>query len=189
MRRGFKTWAERVAVQQRELAGLEPFRPLPARLLAGQLHVTIARPEEIPGLDRAMIGRLAGESDSWSAVTVPTPSGVFVVHNTVHSARRQESDLMHELAHLLCEHRPGEVVKLDGIALPLRTYDKDQEDEASWLGGCLQLPRPALLWAIGEGLARDEIARHFVASAAQVEFRRRITGVDVQFNRTFARRR
>jgi hypothetical protein len=34
-----------------------------------------------------------------------------------------------------------------GRGVSLRTYNKDQEDDANWLAGCILLPREALLYA------------------------------------------
>ena len=52
---------------------------------------------------------------------------------------------MHEMAHLICKHKPAELVPVGGFPFSLREYDAVQEEEANWLGACLQLPRPALL--------------------------------------------
>jgi hypothetical protein len=90
---------------------------------------------------------------------------------------------MHELAHILCNHQPAQLVKLDYFPIPIRSYDPVQEEEASWLGGCLQLPRDALLWAIRRGMNNPMIVEHFGASMDLVRYRRQITGVDFQVSR------
>lgn len=74
-------------------------------------------------------------------------------------------------------------MKLDYFPYPIRSYDPVQEDEASWLGGCLQLPRSALLWAIRRGMNNDMMVDYFGASMDQVKYRRQITGVDFQVRR------
>lgn len=89
---------------------------------------------------------------------------------------------MHELAHILCEHEPSKLVQIDPSIPVLRTFDPVQEDEAIWLGGCLQLPRPALLWAIRRGMDNTAIEKHFCASDDIVRYRRQITGVDRQLS-------
>lgn len=66
----------------------------------------------------------------------------MIVHNTSHSPARIGSDVMHELAHLLLDHEPGTMFfGLNNVAL--RSHDKGQEEEATWLGGCFLLPREA----------------------------------------------
>jgi len=56
------------------------------------------------------------------------------------------------------------------------------------LGGCLQIPRPALLWALRRQMTTPEIADHYGASEKMVRYRRNVTGVDAQMGRTYARR-
>jgi hypothetical protein len=105
MRRGFKTWAEKQAVIRREELGLRPEAPLPARTLAEHSEVLIAAPEDIPGMTELLLHQLLRtDPQSWSAATVATNGCILIIHNTSHTPNRQESDLMHEMAHLLCCH-------------------------------------------------------------------------------------
>ena len=57
----------------------------------------------------------------------------------------------------------------------------------TWLGGCLQLPRPALLWAIKRRMTLDEMVQHFCASSDLIQYRRGKTGVNLQFSRRLAK--
>lgn len=68
---------------------------------------------------------------------------------------------MHELARLIVGHRPGRVDITEDGALLLNKYDKQQEDEANWLAGCLLLPRPALLWMKKRWMTHQAAAEHF----------------------------
>jgi len=184
MRHGYKTWAENVAVEQRKLLHLTANAPLPARSLASRLEIAVIGPSQIPGITQEILSRLLRiDSDSWSAVTLKRNGCTLIIHNPTHSPRRQESDLMHELAHLICQHEPSRVVQIDSSFPALRTYDPIQEEEAGWLGGCLQLPRPALLWAIQRGMNDQMIESHFSASPDIVRFRRQMTGVDRQMSK------
>jgi hypothetical protein len=88
---------------------------------------------------------------------------------------------MHEIAHVLCEHQGGGVTAFGG--LPCRTYDPVQEEEATWLGACLQIPRDGLLWFLKKGWDNVAIAQHFGASVSQTRYRRNKTGVDAQVAR------
>lgn len=184
MRRGFKTWAEKLALEQRNKLNLGDVSPLPARLLADHLGVFIVSPKDLPGLSPKILNQVLGvDPKSWSAITFERDGCTIIIHNTTHSPRRQESNLMHEIAHILLEHQPSQIIKDDYINIPLRTYNSKQEEEAVWLGGCLQLPRKALLWSIRRGMNNSMIVAHFGASLDLVRYRRQVTGVDRQIGR------
>lgn len=104
----------------------------------------------------------------------------LIIHNAYHSATRQQSNIMHELAHVICKHKLPEPKIIAGLPLPLRKYDPAIEEEANCLGGNLQITRVGLLWALKRGMTVEEIGGHFLASEAMVNFRIRITGVKKQ---------
>ncbi len=190
MKRGFKTESEQRAEELRRELKLASTAPLPARTLASHLGVAVVGPEEIPGMTPILIHQLlVADVESWSATTISGEQCTVVIHNSAHGPGRQESDLMHELAHLLCEHRPSEIVQLEGFPFPLRTFDPTAEDEASWLGACLQLLRAALWWGARRGMTVDGFVDYFGASEEMVRYRRKITGVDVQLGRLQVSRR
>ena len=49
--RGFKSWCENVALQQRRELTLHPIDPLDPRTLAEHLNILVWKAEEVPGLD------------------------------------------------------------------------------------------------------------------------------------------
>lgn len=183
-RRGFKSWSEEVALRLRREQGLSPAAPIDYRRLATSLGVPILSPNDLSDVPEEVRRRLLGEfHSSWSAITVSVGKQSLIVYNTAHSAPRQATDVVHELAHLLLEHRPAMVFMNPAKALLLRTYDPGQEDEASWLGGCVLLPRPALLAA---GRRRDSvaaIAAGFGVSEELVRYRQNVSGVTRQLTR------
>ncbi len=184
MRRGFKTWAEKLAIEQRQLLALKPHDPLSAKALASFHDVMVIEPSELPGITPEILRQLLHfGSDTWSAVSFERKGCTVIIHNPVHSARRQESNIMHEMAHVLCGHSPSHLVHSDGLPFTLRTYNSDQEAEAVWLGGCLQLPRSGLLWAIHQGMSDSAMVEHFGASIDQVRYRCQVTGVHYQAKR------
>lgn len=184
MRHGFKTWAEKTATEYRRRVGLAPFSPLSALRLATTLGVFVIGPADVPGLSNDMIESLLGEGqDVWSAVTIIAGERTIIVHNTAHGDTRRESDLMHELAHLICKHKPTRIEPVGKFPWALRTFDPDQEKEAEWLGGCLQIPRDAILFLAKRGYDNTSIAEHFGASEDMARFRRNMTGVDKQIAR------
>jgi Zn-dependent peptidase ImmA (M78 family) len=80
---------------------------------------------------------------------------------------------MHEFGHVLLKHK---IVRFDpNTGLPLR--QQTNEDEATYLGGCLQIPRRGILWAVQRKMKQAEIAAHFNASEEMVRFRSNVTGV------------
>jgi IrrE N-terminal-like domain len=182
MRRGFKTWSEERATAFRLELGIRPDAPLPAELLAEHLGVRLITPAEVPGITPELLELLlTADTSGWSALTVQIEDFTVVVYNASHAPARQESDLMHELAHVICKHPAIQIVRLGG--LPIREYSEVQEEEAAWLGGCLHLPRAALWNAARHGLSVAGIMERFNASEQMVRFRRNVTGIDVHLSR------
>src|SRR5579864_3440850 len=102
MKRGFKTWAEHEAIEQRRHLGLGANVPLPATQLATYFGITIVSPEHIPGMTREHLEcLLQRDQSSWSAITVNVNNITAIIHNTGHARTRQESNLMHEMAHII----------------------------------------------------------------------------------------
>ena len=184
-RRGFKTWCEKVASQVRSDVGLSPSDPLDPRLLADHMNVTLWTPHDVEGLETCYLDVLLhDDSDSWSAVTVSLNSTSIIIFNPTHSKARQSSDLNHELAHVLLGHKAARVdIGPDGHLL-LNTFDKNQEDEANWLAGCLLLPRPALMHIRTSGMKPAAVRRAYYASEQMLTYRLRMTGVDRQLGNT-----
>lgn len=182
MRRGFKTWAEQQAAEQRQALGLSTMAPLPAEQLAAYHSIDIRSPVEIPGMSSEHVEWLLrnGSSD-WSALTLQTCLGKLILLNTSHSVPRQQSNLMHEIAHILCSHQPTTRIPVSGSSYVLRGYDAVLEEEAGWLGACLQLPRSALSWAMQRRMTAMQISEHFLASIELVRYRHNVTGIARQF--------
>lgn len=161
-------------------------RPLPVR----RHNITLITPSRIPGMTLSYLNQLLDVDPlSWSAVTIEASDGrMAIIYNPEHSPARQESDLAHEVAHLLCKHKPTELVRMDGLPFPLRTFDPDQEEEANWLCGCLKLPRPALIWALRRGMTDADIVDYFGVSLELAIYRKNITGVHRQLSAARRRR-
>jgi hypothetical protein len=181
-RRGFKKWADEKVVQLRIELGLYASSPLCAFRLSEFLNIPILEPSSVQGLTEEQLSDLLGNGSShWSAATIPLNDGKYIiVHNPTHSPARQQSNLMHELAHILCEHKVAEETKHIGLSGFLRNLNEEQENEAEWLGACLQLPRPALLYSLKKQMSLEEIATKYNASIDMVKYRINITGVQKQ---------
>ena len=190
--RGFKTWCENVAMGIRAEFRLAKSDPLSANEVARSLGVRILEPSDIVGLSsRDLRTLLAEESNDWSAVTIGEPGRAILIRNPSHSGGRTSSDIMHELAHLVLGHEPSKVVFSEDLVIALRSYDQTQEDEASWLSGCLLLPRPALLAIARSGMGDADACKTYDVSNQLLSYRRNATGVarQIQYGRRRAQAR
>jgi Zn-dependent peptidase ImmA (M78 family) len=180
---GFKTRAEKLALNYRKDLQLMPKDPLCGFKLAEHLNIEVyTAPNFIK--DTALLKNILGttkKDSGWSALTMLTEKGnKIIIHNHLHAPPRQQSNLMHELAHIICEHRPIESKSNDHLSLLMRQYNPQHEEEAAYLGSALQIPREGLLWALKEKMKKSDIAMHFKASEQMVTFRINSTGVRKQ---------
>ena len=183
--RGFKTWCEKYATKVREDLGLEAAAPLDTVALAEHLGVRVWTPRDVAGLSAKSIDVLLrndGKTPScWSAVTLVVSSKAVVILNSSHSSARQASDLAHELAHRIRGHAAREVsVTAEGLML-LSDYDKNEEEEADWLAGCLLLPREALISIKRRRLEDGLACLEYGVSQRMLAWRVASTGVQRQF--------
>lgn len=147
-------------------------------------------PLDIPEFPESLASQvLVQHANRWSAFTIKVDAGHLIVHNTTHEPPRQESNVMHELAHIWLKHKPDSIEPPGRLPFATRTFNQDQEDEAEWLGGCLQIPREAMLWFLQRRFDNHAIAAHFNASVEMVRFRRNTTGIDAQIARGTGRPR
>jgi len=170
--RGFKSWCERVAVTQRRELNLGPTARLDAGELAKHLRVLVWKANQVPDLEKKFLRRLVrDDADSWSAVTICYDGKDLVIVNPSHSEARLASDVMHELSHIIIGHEPARMdVSEDGL-LVLSSYEKQQEEEAKWLSGCLLLPREALLSIRRRRIGLEQAAAEYGVSVAMLSFR------------------
>jgi hypothetical protein len=181
--RGFKSWAENTAVTIRTSLGTKQVDPIVPLHLAKHLGVRVWMLSDVPGLPPASLSYLSStEGDEWSALAVCIDRKEVVVLNPSHSPARQNSDLAHELAHLIRQHEPAQIVISEETGIGLRTFHELQEAEANWLAGCLLLPRPALSYCAARGMRRVDMCDHFGVSTELLRYRLGVTGVGRQFN-------
>jgi hypothetical protein len=183
--RGFKTWAERTAASLRRELALAADAPIPPSRLAQFLEVELWTPRDVPGLSKAALDQLLVHDPwGWSAVSCAVRGQDVVIYNPRHSDGRQSSDIAHELAHIILGHTPGTIVLSQDGAIVMRSYDPQQEEEANWLGWTILLPRDALAEAVRARLSNSIIAQRYGVSEQLVEYRIRMTGVNLQFGGT-----
>lgn len=177
---GFKANAERISLSYRKEMDLNAYDPLCGFELAKHLNIEVYKPEQIfpPNTNLEILIGVENNDNGWSALTMNTGNGnKIIIHNNLQAPVRQQSNLMHELSHVICEHkRPN---THDNINLPffMRDFDPQQEEEANYLGSSLQIPRDALVWAIKRGMSKEEIGNYYQASLSMVTFRINSTGV------------
>lgn len=184
MKRGFKAEAERIAARFRSDLGLLANESLPMSLLAQSLEVVIEDMEnlvvlsELEHLEELQPG-------AFSAITfdnLPPDGRTVVATNPVNATPgRTNSNLAHELAHIILGHDLRTIERVG--ALTLFTCNPEQEDEANWLAGCLLLPRTLLLAEVRKGHTSEQIAAGHEVSEDMARFRINTSGVMMQVRR------
>lgn len=186
LKRGFKANAERLAKEYREKLNIHPCAALCAFKLAEYLSIPVYKITDITSTP-SHIQLLSGvNGDEWSALTMITEVGnTIIIHNPFNSEARQQSDMMHELSHIICEHKHEKIMHESPLPFGMRNdYNIIYEEEAKCLGSTLQLASPCLLWALKKGMNYQEIANYFNASYDMVKFRMNTTGIAKRVNYT-----
>lgn len=179
MRRGFKAEAERLSVRLRKEIGVAPEIRINIDDLAKHVGIEVKSADELVPLDK--LEQLdAIQSGCFSAATFSLPDGRTVaITNPVNTTKgRRDSDLAHEVAHILLSHEPRRADRLGGLTF--FQCDPEQEEEANWLAGCLLLPRPLLLSEARRGLSAEQLAEKHSVSVAMARFRLNASGVYFQ---------
>ena len=106
----------------------------------------------------------------------------MVILNPSHTAARKNSDLAHELSHIILDHKPTQAFFGPDKTLMIRELDRVQDAEAECLSSVLLVPREALLALLP--VSDDEVgARQLGVSTQMFRMRRNVTGVDRQLAR------
>lgn len=184
--RGFKAEAERVIEDIRSDLGFAEDQQIDPLRLAEHLDIEVRRADDLVDV-RALRELESLHPGAFSACTFkPRPGRTVIVYNSLNSAARRNSDLSHELAHIILRH---ELTRLERLGeLSYFVCDAAQEEEAAWFSGCLLLPRKLLLADLRRGLTAADIARRRHVSESMVTYRIKVTGVTRQLG-AFARRR
>lgn len=183
-RRGFKSWCEQVAAKLRRDAGLAPTDAILPAVIAENLNVRLIPATALPDLPAATLKRLLHtHNESWSAVTISDGERHLVIFNPAHSAARQANDIAHELSHIILKHTPTFSFMNPEKKLLIRSFDKNQEDEANWLAASILLPRAALLAMRAKRVKNGDICARYGISAQLLTYRLNTTGVDRQMAR------
>jgi len=164
--------------------GARPADRLDIRDLAHHLSMEVISADKL--IDRAQLEELEQiQPGAFSAATFHLPYGRTVaVYNPCGDLGRTNSDIGHEIAHLLLGHDVREIQQFAGHTF--FTCDPEQEEEATWLAGCLLLPRRLLLREAYNGTNADRIAAKDQVSEHMARFRLNTSGVLLQARRARA---
>lgn len=169
--------------------GLKPVEPLDPRALAEWLEVPV-RPISCLQGDGivAFVEHFQGAGQSmFSAVTIfpdyPRHRRV-ILYNDANTPARQNSDIAHELSHGLLLHDPRHAI-VNGC----RDYNRDEEEQANWLAGCLLIPREAAVKLAWSRAPKAQLAAEFGVSEKMFDWRLDMTGARKQVARARQRRR
>lgn len=148
---------------------------LPSKLLADHLGILLLSQPDCPDLSSTDLLNLNGQS-GWSGATFECEDQPIILYNSHHSDARNESTIMHELSHIILKHKAHIDEDLKHLGLLLRNYNEIHENEANWLGGCLQIPFDGLVTALLKDKSLEEIAGLYGASLDMVKFRTNKSG-------------
>lgn len=172
LRHGFKAEAEYYAGLYREELELEPHDPLCPWALARHLEIPVRDLSTHPGIPDDI-------KEFWQNSTGDTFSGLIihdgtykeVVHNDFHHPRRQNSNITHELAHIILGHPLTAPIRPNGE----RAYDPGIEEEAKWLGAALLVPKKAAVHILLNRLPLDFVQREYGVSESLLRYRVQVT--------------
>lgn len=178
MRRGFKADAKRKSLELRKEFGVNYNEALDCFKLVESLGIPIIPVERLGGfgLTTEQITSIcyADGKHQFSASTISVPYGHLIIYNQSHSFARTNSSIAHEASHVLLKHEFSSISDLKRVS---REFDKDKEDEANWMAGCLLLPEDGLLWALKRKMTFQDIADHFSISKQMTLWRYNSTGM------------
>ena len=170
---GFRRACEHIATRERYHLRLKAYDPLPARLLIEAYNATVYFLHDLPGIDPAFAEEVS-RGPGWSS-NLLTRDPLVIVHNPAHSPARQEANLMHEFAHYFLNHPPAEF----NLKTKEFTSSQQHENEAKYLGSCLQIPKRGLQWAKQRGMTMVQIADYFGSSMEIVQWRSNATRLKI----------
>jgi hypothetical protein len=149
MQRGFKSYAENMAVQVRKEMGIPAHGRLCAFKLADFLGVptlgfsTLAEGAQSVGVTVKQFKALEHEVHG---LCIPLGTGRAILYNDQNLPARQQSDVAHEASDILLRHPLADV-----MSGAVSEQSKDLEDEAAHLGGGRVSPsvdRTVGLWPV-----------------------------------------
>lgn len=169
---GFKAEAERYAEEFRAELGLGPSAPLCPRRLAQHLGIPIFGIKNSNCLPPEVVNYWAHHPEgAFSGLIISDGTYKEIHHNDFNHPRRQNSDLAHELAHVVLGHDTDVPIKDNGE----RAYDRNVEEEAKWLGATLLLPKKATVSMVFDNYTKPQVEDEYQVSWQLYQYRVRVT--------------
>jgi hypothetical protein len=175
MQRGFKSYAEYLAVQIRKEMGIPAHGRLCAFKLAEFLGVPtlafskLADGAKALGVTDRQLRALEAEVHG---LCIPLGRGRAILYNDNNLPARQQSDVAHEASHVLLKHPLTDLTSVG-------ERRKELEAEAAHLSGVLLLPLPAALRIVREKMPTDQAAVEYGISAKMITYRCNASGARV----------
>ncbi|MBL4751506.1 MAG: ImmA/IrrE family metallo-endopeptidase [Amylibacter sp.] len=168
LRRGFIKEAEEYAEEFRLEMGLSKVAPIFAENLAEHLGVPVLKLSTHPKIsDEVKEFWANNEEDVFSALTMPDGAYREILHNDGHHPNRQNSNIAHELAHIILGHSMTAPISDKGK----RNYDKEIEEEAKVLSMTLLIPKVVAVCIVEQGLNLDQASLHYRVSKPLLNYR------------------
>lgn len=186
LRRGFKAEAERRANDIWNQMGLDESDRMDAVNLAEHVGCVVRSADSLVDIRRLEELQQIQDNAFFACTFRLAHDRYAIVFNPLMLPTRRNSDVAHEVAHVVLGHRLSRLERLGAVSF--LSCDQQQEEEARWLSACLLLPRSALVHDLRRGKTPGTIANTRVVSQEMVEFRIRVTGVARQVRRYESRR-
>ena len=171
---GFKAKADRIAVGLRLQMGMSRYAPIDLFNLAeNRLGLQVVPISALSDLCPAYIAQLLEfDKGAFSASLLPVGGRRIILLNDAHSARRQNSNVAHEVAHALLAHTPSQTFDHEGC----RNFDVGMEKEANCLAGHLLIPNEAARRIVWSSRDPEAVCEEYGVSRQMLEYRLNVSG-------------
>ncbi len=175
-RHGFKAEANRWADDLRDEMESPRDAPLCPWKLAKFLNIPIIKLSGLPDCDQKTYLMSETGKAQFSATVCFDGLSAFILTNDTHAPKRQSSNIAHEIAHVLMRHPPTAPFDMTGA----RTYLREYEDEAEWLGPALLLSEKAAMKAYAETGGKPDLvavlSEKWIISEEVIHMRMNVVG-------------
>ena len=186
LRRGFKAEAGALAHEVRIEIELGPLDRLVPSELAAHLDIPVITLSDLLTTLPSARHFLFVERNAFSTPTVFGGHRRKILHNDSHSQVRQNSNLVHELAHALLRYEPRPA--LDSRTR-CRHWNDTNEHEAAWLSGELLVTSDMALTIARGRLTAHQARQRLGVSEAMLKWRINMVGADKRVERERAAHR
>jgi Zn-dependent peptidase ImmA (M78 family) len=165
----------------RNALGVPLHDPLCPCKLAGYLDYRLAKLSDFAVAQPEAVAYLRSKQGQreFSAITLNSNGMSLIVHNDAHHPGRQAANIAHELAHGLLCHPPAPLISANGA----RTFNREHEDEANWLGPALLISEEAAISIAQKGRPLHSVCKHYGVSLELLQMRLRVTGAIIRVAR------